>query len=342
MNDRHASRDPDAPGRSRESASARTILLFGLPRSGTTWLGKIFDSHPRTLYRHEPDSFGRLNHLPLLIPLDQAERYRAELAAFVDSLPGIRDAKVDGSLPVFPKAYYSPSRFLLRRSAVAGAKLAARMLGECTVPAVAPAAALDRAVRVWKSIESSGRLGALARTVPGCSGVFIVRHPCGYVASVRRGEQGRKFSDAGPSSEDYGIYRLLLDTPAAVRRGLDIGQVEKLTPVERLALRWMLFNEKVLEDLEHCPACMTIRYEDLCAQPVERSRELFAFTGLAWNEQTERFVTASTGHERTGYYSVYKNPAHSTTRWREELSAAEQSEILDLVKDSAPGALYDQ
>lgn len=29
------------------------ILLFGLPRSGTTWLGKLFDSHPDTLYRHE-------------------------------------------------------------------------------------------------------------------------------------------------------------------------------------------------------------------------------------------------------------------------------------------------
>jgi hypothetical protein len=33
------------------------ILVFGLPRSGTTWLGKIFDSHPETLYRHEPDSW---------------------------------------------------------------------------------------------------------------------------------------------------------------------------------------------------------------------------------------------------------------------------------------------
>ena len=40
----------------REHASrSAPILLVGLPRSGTTWVGKIFDSHPSTLYLHEPD-----------------------------------------------------------------------------------------------------------------------------------------------------------------------------------------------------------------------------------------------------------------------------------------------
>ena len=37
------------------SEASAPILLFGMPRSGTTWLGKIFDSHPQVLYRHEPD-----------------------------------------------------------------------------------------------------------------------------------------------------------------------------------------------------------------------------------------------------------------------------------------------
>ena len=31
-------------------------LLFGMPRSGTTWVAKILDSHPHADYRHEPDS----------------------------------------------------------------------------------------------------------------------------------------------------------------------------------------------------------------------------------------------------------------------------------------------
>jgi hypothetical protein len=36
------------------------FLVFGLPRSRTTWLGKIFDSQPDTLYRHEPNNHPRL------------------------------------------------------------------------------------------------------------------------------------------------------------------------------------------------------------------------------------------------------------------------------------------
>jgi len=35
--------------------AASAILILGSPRSGATWLAKIFDSHPDILYRHEPD-----------------------------------------------------------------------------------------------------------------------------------------------------------------------------------------------------------------------------------------------------------------------------------------------
>jgi sulfotransferase family protein len=38
------------------AALAAPILILGAPRSGTTWLAKIVDSHPDVLYRHEPDA----------------------------------------------------------------------------------------------------------------------------------------------------------------------------------------------------------------------------------------------------------------------------------------------
>ena len=71
----------------------RTVLLFGMPRSGTTWLGKIFDSHPDTLYRHEPDSRGTLNTLPMLPIESDVEKHRSFLLDYVAKLPAIRDEK---------------------------------------------------------------------------------------------------------------------------------------------------------------------------------------------------------------------------------------------------------
>ena len=32
------------------------LMIAGMPRSGSTWVGNIFDSHPQTIYIHEPDS----------------------------------------------------------------------------------------------------------------------------------------------------------------------------------------------------------------------------------------------------------------------------------------------
>src|ERR1700757_2925244 len=39
----------------QEDLVRQSILILGSPRSGTSWLAKIVDSHPDVLFRHEPD-----------------------------------------------------------------------------------------------------------------------------------------------------------------------------------------------------------------------------------------------------------------------------------------------
>ena len=46
--------------------------LIGLPRSGTTWIAKIFDSHPDVLYYHEPDYIDRIPCVPYVTELDES------------------------------------------------------------------------------------------------------------------------------------------------------------------------------------------------------------------------------------------------------------------------------
>lgn len=318
--------------------NGRLILLFGMPRSGTTWLGKIFDSHPETLYRHEPDSWGRLNAVPLLAEVEAAEACRDDVARFVAELPSIRAVKVSATLPVFKKRYYSGFDHYLQLASVKGAKAAAKLVGEFPVPLPRPKG--EAPVMVWKSIESLGRLGVLSRLYPQASGIHILRHPCGYVASVKRGEAKRKFSDHGSASEDYGVFHHLLNTNQAKRRGLTEQDLRAMQPIERLAWRWLLYNEKAMDDIEQAPNCRTVRYEDVCKDPEAATRAMFEFCGLDWNQQTAAFVGASTASERESYYSVYKDPLRAANKWRQELTEEETRLVWAVVENTRPGQMY--
>ena len=262
----------------------RNILLFGMPRSGTTWLGKVFDSHPRTLYRHEPDSFGTLNAMPLFPQLQDAEQYGQLLKQFVDTLPETRSARVTGKLPQFPKAYQGPVAFQVRKMGLLASKVLGRVTGaELPLPVMANRGYNGDAWLVWKSIESLGRLGVIASLLPECHAVHILRHPCGYVSSILRGESQGQLGGDVPSSDDYGIYDLLLRTAEAGARDLTLDGLRALHPVERLAWRWVIYNEKAMNDCADLPAYTRIRYEDLCSEPLFGYQTLFAATGLPWD-----------------------------------------------------------
>jgi hypothetical protein len=190
--------------------SDRYVLLFGLPRSGTTWLGKIFDSHPRTLYRHEPDSVERMEDVPLLI--DDLEAGVADaLRTYCRGIPANRALKVVGKMPLFPKEYLGANSLLTYRAGVMLARVAGKAGIELPVIG-ARRYGNGNSVLVWKSIESLGRLGAILEVLPQARALHIVRHPCGYVASVERGERRSRFDDNSGASEDYGILEKLLAT----------------------------------------------------------------------------------------------------------------------------------
>jgi hypothetical protein len=315
------------------------ILLVGMPRSGTTWIGKIFDSHPDTLYRHEPDSAEPIPELPVTPAVDDWQRYRQSVRSFADWLPAMRATKVAGSLPTFSKSYMSRSTAYSQRVAIMVTKLAARAFGECGVPRFVRYERIPQLRIVWKSIESTGRLGVLVRSITTRS-ILILRHPCGYVASVLRGEAQRKFGDTACSSEDYGILEMLLDTQPARVCGLTMAALRVAEPVERLAWQWRLFNDKALAEIQGRKDVLVIRYEDLCAAPVKQVENLFRFAGLSWAGQTERFLAASTSARRSGYYSVFKDPREAAWGWRRELPQAMIDRILGVTGAGTAGRMY--
>lgn len=89
---------------------SRVTMIIGARRSGTTWIGKIFDSHPDVLYRHEPDLALSESRLPYVVDVSQVEACAGIAAAYGERLTRESTLKAVGQLPVFPKSYHSPGR----------------------------------------------------------------------------------------------------------------------------------------------------------------------------------------------------------------------------------------
>ena len=137
------------------------VILCGLPRSGTTWLGKLFDSSPHTLYRHEPDSLEQLDWLPLYVEEDVYDGQR-KIQEYVQRISRISDPKVSASMPIFKKIYMSPVKQILVDQTLRLTKVFSNLgIANC-VPSYCVPNDSSNYQLVWKSIESAGRLGFFA------------------------------------------------------------------------------------------------------------------------------------------------------------------------------------
>ena len=312
------------------------IILLGMPRSGTTWVGKIFDSHPLTFYCHEPDTSERLG-LPLFPANGEWHAHFPEITTFARRLNRPLPMRVVGKLPLFSKHYRSALGNPLYRAAIWLSKLTERAGVKVTLPGVPSDA---NAIRVWKSIESLGRAGLIANALPDAQVVLLIRHPCAYIASVLRGEQAHKFTGNDAQSEDYGVLELLLQTELAHSRQLTRSQLEAASAEERLAWRWLLVNEKAVAETRHLANCQVLVYESLCAAPDDVGRQLLESCGLPWDPQCAAFLGNSTSQADDSYYAVFKDPLKAANRWRDELDAEVVARVRAVVAGTEVGRLY--
>jgi|SRR5580704_10225757 hypothetical protein len=314
------------------------IFLVGLPRSGTTWIAKMFDSHPRTVYLHEADRGSALKTMPLTPDVSEAEALRPMAKAFADSLLHRKDAYVVGSQPQFEKDFRSGLATKLYEINTAVAKLCSAMKLDCPIFPMVNYDEIPDLHVVWKSVGSIGRLGVFVRVLEKRHAILLLRHPCGHVASLLRGEASHKFPY--PPSEDYGMFEILLGTAPARRRRLTLDHIISMHPTERLAWRWVIFHEKALQDIEGMDGCMSIRYEDICAEPQLHARKMLEFCGLSWSSATASFLKNSTATENKKYYSVFKDPLRSAMRWQSDLTENDIDRIYRVMGESDLQCIY--
>jgi hypothetical protein len=181
---------------------------------------------------------------------------------------------------------------------------------------------------VLKSISWSDGAEAAA-TLPNIRIIFIVRHPCGQIASVLHGIRERRF-DLRKTGMPYHEERAM---EFAAGHDVRTAAFRALPDVAKYAWGWVAFNETAFAALANRPNVRTVLYEDLCMRPEAIARELFDFSGLNWNPNTEAFLARSTTHTRKSrYYDVFQDTAGVMDRWRTTMTAPDQALVRAVVQ----------
>ena len=305
-------------------AASQAILVLGSPRSGTTWLAKILDSHPDVLYRHEPDEVSR--PVAGIDPHQQLTRWIRE-----------RSARVAAKPPLFPKSWLPQPLSAVRAGVGHALKGVSRLplVGSRVAGwGVPDLVALERHPDVRVALKLvNWNANAVLRALPGCRALFILRHPCGQIASAMTGAAQRRLATA-PSGRLSG-YDEAATMEYAARHGVDASGFRALSEAARQAWNWRAFNEPTLAELGALPNVRLVRYEDLCADPDTVARSLFFFLGLSWHRQTADFIARSTHYQGVAdYFSVFRSTSEVAGQWRRRMPADAQKAVRSVVLDS--------
>jgi hypothetical protein len=306
------------------------ILITGLPRSGTSWVGKMLQASQEVVYVNEPlnpqrppgRSPGVLNaevsHRFQYICADNDERWAR---AYADTLRlRYRFAA---------ELQHNHRAGDLARLAKYGTSFTAgRLRGR--------RALLDDPFAVLSAAWFAERLG--------CQVVVLVRSPVAFVGSWRRLGWKIDFSD-------------LLDQPLLVRDlpGDYLAEMRRLADsddqVAKIALLWRVTYGTVSELADRVPGLQVRRYEDLATEPAAGFRELYDLCSLTWTPQVATQVQAATtgagdaqrrfawsvrgGLSKTAFRPM--NSAAALHSYRDRLSETDIDRVRELTADVARG-----
>jgi hypothetical protein len=302
------------------AVSGPPVLVTGLPRSGTSWAGKMLAAGGELVYVNEPlnpqrppgRSPGVLNatvthRFQYICPDNEAPW----LAAFADT------AALRYRFLAELRRNRSPSD-LARLARHGSAFTLGRLLGR--------RALLDDPFALFSAGWFHDRLG--------CRVIVMLRDAVGFVGSWQRLGWTMYFHE-------------LLEQPLLVR---DHPRVETLRGlvgcqdrVAKAAALWDVAREVVTELAGERPGIRVVRYEDLARDPLDGYRDLYDWCGLTWSARAAGHIaTACTatratdrafswdGLSRTAYRPM--DSRRSLGSHRHRLSPEEISAIRDLTR----------
>ncbi|HLE52211.1 MAG TPA: sulfotransferase [Anaerolineales bacterium] len=302
----------------------QAILVTGVHRSGTTWVGKMLAANHQVAFISEPLNLWHRpgvmrvpvgnwypyicedNEVEFLPALQETLNFRYHPWDEIKSLRSVKDGlRMRRDWSIFLKGKVFHQRPLLKD----------------------PFAIFSAAWFVEKL---------------GCAVVIVVRHPAGFTSSLIR--LGWVF--------DFGH---LLAQPLLMRDWLEPYRAEMEAVykvpddiVMQGSLLWRIIYQVVGGLKERYPQFIVIRHEDLSVDPLAGYRELYASLGLNFSPQVQQAILNSSKPENPGevsrraVHSVHLDSRANLANWKRRLTVEEIERIRYLTADVAAHYYTDQ
>ena len=323
-----ASRAPAATTRPAGVGSA-PVVVTGMARAGTSWVGKLLLASGALTYINEP-----LNprHPPgrspgvLDVSVERHYQYISERDEDAWLAPFRETLALRYHIGAELRANRSPYD-LARMARYAGSFLAGRLLGR--------RALLDDPYALLASGWLADRFG--------CRVVVVVRDPAAMLASFKRLGWTTDLAE-------------LLEQPALMRDWLEPyrGDMEAVaaTPGDlpgRVGTLWRLLHLVAAEYARRHPGIRIVRYEDLAGDRLASFADLYAWLGLDFGERARRAVVHSTtgsAQQRAHHWSLSRSGLTKTgfrpmdsranlVAWRRQLDDDELARVRALTAEVA-------
>jgi hypothetical protein len=314
--------------------SSRTaVLVVGVPRSGTSWVGRVLGSTPGATYVGEPDNH---EHSPFAL--------RAKLG-----LPGHYYPRLDvgAAAPLYERLWAESLGSFRRRDDTtathARRAIALRLLGgvsEATMrasfergrPATARAAlatmlavperpSVDQGNLVVKSVSAQLALEWIVARFP-VKVLVVLREPLNVVSSWKEIGWLHAASDVLGELEAAAAH--------ALEEEFAIPPLAEHTPVESAAQLVGLLTSALLGSLARHPEWTAVSHEDLYRHPHERFAAAAAELGLSWGEDVDELLDSlnrpGTGYETTRIASELEDV------WRRRLTPEEEAQARTVLE----------
>lgn len=310
------------------------IFVFGSARGGSTWLGKILDSHPETLYLHEPDIVDRGDDLlPYWFDAAATATQQSNAHTYLLRLCAQRNLRSVGTRPIFRKAYHSGLRHYAHVLLVYLGKGMGRQFPSIEEKINLPnfSRSVSSVPLIIKSVSALGRAEALIEGARGSmKPILLLRNPCAVVQSFLDGIR------IGAMGEPPAVTQMFATRSA---RSLGVaGHPKPSDIVDNLAWGWVLANAEAHAAVTKAGG-IVLEYEALAADPVRIAKDLFEKLELSWSGQTEKFISHAS-QDDGGYYSVSRNAQEAANRWKEKMAPEHLARIREIVCQSPLGRAY--